>query len=292
MRSCLTPQQKLLYHPFVNFVRRNSSLLATRSSMRMGHVNAARPDQQRLSPGSLEHRYIGCEGDDRRVSVHRTARNRIARYVLEFSGSGAASRRPDEWLREWARVAHQPDGDFGPGCVGDDVGRAATRDRRRCSECCGRAEYRLRQRNVPDFFERRRATCRWPIRLARDTRNAPAPVRFEFVSQHALGCQRQLVFGGLAVDQDSANRADRARQRMRRRCCAPRPRRRAARNFALPAASKSSAAPIMAAMMPLASAEPRPQMNSSSSLEGKNGGTVSICVDSVTFGRAPNKQAR
>ncbi len=41
---------------------------------------------------------------------------------------------------------------------------------------------------------------------------------------------------------------------------------------------------IMAAMMPLASHAPRPQRNSSSSREGKKGGTVSMCVDSVTTG--------
>src|SRR4029077_10094769 len=35
---------------------------------------------------------------------------------------------------------------------------------------------------------------------------------------------------------------------------------------------------------PLASHAPRPQRNSSSSREGKNGGTVSICVESVTIG--------
>ena len=39
---------------------------------------------------------------------------------------------------------------------------------------------------------------------------------------------------------------------------------------------------IMDAMMPLVSHAPRPQMYSSSSREAKNGGTVSMCVESVT----------
>ncbi len=37
--------------------------------------------------------------------------------------------------------------------------------------------------------------------------------------------------------------------------------------------------------MPLVSQAPRPQMNSSSSREGKNGGTVSMWVESVTSRR-------
>ena len=50
------------------------------------------------------------------------------------------------------------------------------------------------------------------------------------------------------------------------------------------AASRFSAAEIIAAMMPFVSHAPRPRINSSSSLEGKNGGTVSMWVDSVTTG--------
>ncbi len=44
----------------------------------------------------------------------------------------------------------------------------------------------------------------------------------------------------------------------------------------------------MAAMMPLVSHAPRPQMNSSSSREVKNGGTVSMWVESVTVSGSPN----
>ena len=54
--------------------------------------------------------------------------------------------------------------------------------------------------------------------------------------------------------------------------------------FVWPASSKSRTAKIMAAMMPLVSQAPRPQMCWSSSREGKNGGTVSMCVESVTVG--------
>ncbi len=43
-------------------------------------------------------------------------------------------------------------------------------------------------------------------------------------------------------------------------------------------------AKIMEAMMPLVSQAARPQMNSLSSREGKNGGTVSMWVESVTVG--------
>src|SRR6266404_5032356 len=54
--------------------------------------------------------------------------------------------------------------------------------------------------------------------------------------------------------------------------------------FRVPAASNFSAATIIEAMMPFASQDPRPQMNSLSSREAKNGGTVSMCVESVMIG--------
>jgi len=52
----------------------------------------------------------------------------------------------------------------------------------------------------------------------------------------------------------------------------------------VPAASNFSAAPTIAAIIPFASHEPRPQIKSPSSREPKNGGTVSMCVESVTTG--------
>src|SRR5260370_40735570 len=54
--------------------------------------------------------------------------------------------------------------------------------------------------------------------------------------------------------------------------------------FVVTGASKFSAAAIIAAIIPFASQEPRPQMNSPSSREPKKGGTVSMCVESVTTG--------
>jgi hypothetical protein len=54
--------------------------------------------------------------------------------------------------------------------------------------------------------------------------------------------------------------------------------------FVTPESSSLSAAAIIAAIMPFASHEPRPQINSASSSEGKKGGTVSMCVESVTMG--------
>ncbi len=109
-----------------------------------------------------------------------------------------------------------------------------------------------------------------------------------FVAQRALGAERQLVLGGLAVD-DVARAARRLRRHgKRRRCCALRPPRTAGRNCARRASSSASAALIMAAMMPLVSQAPRPQMCSSSSREAKKGGTVSMWVESVTASRSPH----
>ena len=45
---------------------------------------------------------------------------------------------------------------------------------------------------------------------------------------------------------------------------------------------------IIDAMMPLVSQAARPQMYSSSSREGKKGGTVSMWVESVTAGWSPH----
>ena len=44
----------------------------------------------------------------------------------------------------------------------------------------------------------------------------------------------------------------------------------------------------MLAMMPLVSQAPRPQMKSASSREVKNGGTVSMWVESVTASGSPH----
>src|SRR5260370_39911294 len=51
--------------------------------------------------------------------------------------------------------------------------------------------------------------------------------------------------------------------------------------FVVTGASKFSAAAIIAAIIPFASQEPRPQMHSPSSREPKKGGTVSMCVELV-----------
>jgi len=95
----------------------------------------------------------------------------------------------------------------------------------------------------------------------------------DLVTQDALGCGGQLVFGGLAVNQVLraagilgggigpgaialfAHDEEQA-------------------EVAHSAASRRSPATIIEAMMPLASVEPRPQIRASSSLEAKNGGTV------------------
>ena len=61
----------------------------------------------------------------------------------------------------------------------------------------------------------------------------------DFVAERALAAERELVFGGLAVDDVARSAGRRGRLCRRRRCCAPRRPRRAARNRAAPSASRA-----------------------------------------------------
>ena len=148
-----------------------------------------------------------------------------------------------------------------------------------------RAEQRIaRQRHAPhafervqQFFDRRFAQVR--IRGMRH-----APMRDDLITQRAFRSQRELVLGRLAIDQDIGCRAVAWRQRAHRRCCVPRRPRTAARCCARRRRAIARTAKIMDAMMPLVSHAPRPQINSPSSRDAKNGGTVSMCVESVTTG--------
>ena len=95
--------------------------------------------------------------------------------------------------------------------------------------------------------------------------------------------ERELVFRGLAVDQEFRS-ARLLRGRQRAGAVALLAHHEQQREIAHAFGQQFSTAKIMDAMMPLVSHAPRPQMYSSSSREGKNGGTVSMCVESVTTG--------
>ena len=116
------------------------------------------------------------------------------------------------------------------------------------------------------------------------------PVAHYLVAQRALGAQRQLVLGGLAVD-DVPRAARRLGGMVSARAVALLAHHEQQPEIALrrlPAAPPTAL--IMEAMMPLVSQAPRPQMNSSSSREAKNGGTVSMWVESVTQRLAPLRE--
>ena len=106
----------------------------------------------------------------------------------------------------------------------------------------------------------------------------------DFVTERAFGAEGQLVFGRLAVDEES--RA----ARVLRHVYAPTLLRSSPTTNSSPKLrsplEQPSAAWIIAAMMPLVSQAPRPQMYSSSSREAKKGGTVSMWVERVTAGVA------
>src|SRR5262249_39126866 len=108
-------------------------------------------------------------------------------------------------------------------------------------------------------------------------------IRRNLVAQRTFRPKRELILRRLAID-----KKPRAMGIRRGRLCAGaialftdhkyKPK------FRMPAASSLCAVVTIAAMMPFASQAPRPKMNSSSSLELKKGGTVSMCVESVTTG--------
>ncbi len=170
---------------------------------RVRHVNGARPDQERLAPGAAEGRDIGGVGHHggfdaiQRAQPHRG-------NLEHFAQLRRSLRRPRQWpALVCARIAHQADDDLGAGLIGDDVGRAAAAD--------GSDVQRARPEQIRPPAVR---SCRMPAERVEqfvDGRFAQfgiSGVRHlacgcDLVAQRALGAERQLVFGGLAVDEES-----------------------------------------------------------------------------------------
>ena len=279
-------------HPsiLIEFPTASSSCrLGTRSSSVCATWMVPGPIRNGCAPGAAERRDVGGEGHHGGFDAVERAEAHGGNFEHLAQPPPCPATAACDGVLGGGRIAHQADEDLGAGFVGDHVGRAAAGRWCRCSACSARADRR------PAAGRRgcgpaRRAACRWPNRPAPDRRSAPSSGGRDFVAQRALGAERQLVPGGLAVDEIArAARAAPPRDR-RPRCCALRRPRTAAPKLRTPPSSSASAALIMAAMMPLVSQAPRPQMNSSSSREGKNGGTVSMWVESVTVGRSPQRE--
>jgi hypothetical protein len=167
-------------------------------------------------------------------------------------------------------IAHQPDHDVGAGFIGDHVGRAAAGERADVQRA--RPQQRSpRAAECGGYRPGRRSVCGWRNRPVRGRPSAPSCRWRHLVAQRAFGSERQaIVAGGLAVD-DVARAARRpGRRGRRRRCCAPRPPRTAGRccGRRLPAAPPRR---DHAAMMPLVSQAPRPQMCSLVFARGEEG---------------------
>ena len=221
------------------------------------------------------------------VGMPSTAPRRSAGISITSRSSARPSTARCEGGLGFGGIAHQADHDIGVGLVGDHVGRAAAGERADV-ERAGPEQGVDRQRDAADIGERVDQFVDGGIAQFRIGGVGHLAGGADFVAQRALAAERELVLGGLAVDDVARAARVSGRPGRRRRCCAPRPPRRAVRSCAAPAASSASTALIMLAMMPLVSQAPRPQMYSSSSREAKNGGTVSMWVESVTTSGSPH----
>ncbi len=127
------------------------------------------------------------------------------------------------------RIADQTDEDFGARFIGDDVGRASAVRWCRCSGCW-RPEFHRRATGRRGRSPGRRAVLDGRVAELGISGVRHASAGNDLVAERAFRTQRQLVAGGLAVDQKA--RATRMPGGMiaRLRCCVPRRPRRAARS--------------------------------------------------------------
>ena len=226
---------------------------------RVGHVDRCRVRSGTARPtGRRTREYRWCT-PPRWFRCRRCAFRRSA----GISMTSRSSARPSTARRERGLgvggIAHQPDHDLGAGFIGHHVGRAAAGERADI-QGAGPEQRVHRQRDAADFGQRVDELVDGRIAQFRIRRVRHLAGGDHLVAQRALGAQRQLVFGGLAIDDVARSARVLGGVDRRPRCCAPRPPRRAGRSRARPASSSASTALIMEAMMPLVSHAPRPQM--------------------------------
>ena len=172
-------------------------------------------------------------------------------------------------------IAHNADEDFGACFVGNDIGRAAPGDGADV-QSAGAEDGSSGKRDVADALKRIQKLFDSGFAKFGIGRVGHAAAWRRFHDAKRPWSREQVCFRGLAVDDELAAAgvlgggegagavaffADNKQQTE------------IARAFRK---ESSSAAVIMAAMMPLVSQAPRPQMCSSSSREGMKGGTVSM----------------
>src|SRR5215472_7617654 len=199
------------------------------------------------------------------------------------------SSHPGNFRANAGRIGDQAIHDFGVSLVCDNVGSASTGNGANIER--GRAEKRINgERKGADFVKGIKERVDGGVPEFGIGRVSELAVRGEFIAKNAFRAQSEFVFGGFAVDEETraAGRCggdfgtdaaalfadDKQKAKLR-----------------VPEDKSDRAAATMAAMMPLASQEPRPWIKVSSSREGKNGGTVSRCVERVTTG-SPKERNR
>ena len=169
----------------------------------MSDVNAAGSEQDTAGP--RHQRTPGCQWCKRQLlrRVRQASRNALAGFEKSFAGGGAACDGACESRsRVASRVVHQADGDFGARGVGNYVGSATAGDYADIQSAAAE-EFVLRQRNFADFLEGveklvNRGFAEFGIRGMGEAAGG-----FDFIAQDTFRGENQLVFGGLAVDQET-----------------------------------------------------------------------------------------
>jgi len=164
------------------------------------HVNAARPDQVRPSPGAVEGRNVCSEGDDgggkavKGVEMNGGVEEHFKRF--DFAQLGG----PSYTEAQLGGVADQTKHDLGAGLVGNDVWGAAAANGADVQR--GLAENRIagkrKRADVSESIEKRMNGGVTQFGISGMGEFAASD---EFVSQDTLGAERQSIFGGFAVDE-------------------------------------------------------------------------------------------
>ncbi len=165
---------------------------------RVRHVNGAGPDQEGLAPGTAKRRDIGGEGHHGGGdAIHRAqADGGDFDDLAEF---GAAFGGARECGLDFGGIAYQTDHDIGAGLVGDHVGRTAP-SQRSDVERAGSEQGVGGQWDTPDIGEGVEKFVHGGFAQFRIRGVGHLAGGADLVAKRAFAAQRQLVLGGLAVD--------------------------------------------------------------------------------------------
>ena len=118
-----------------------------------------------------------------------------------FANLGFASHRLLHGRERCVAAVHQADEKFGLRVIGNDVGRAAARDGADVERARAQ-DFIHGKRHAAHFLKRIQQFLDGRFAQLGISRMRHASAGHQFQPQRALGSERQLVFGGFAVDQE------------------------------------------------------------------------------------------